>query len=198
MGEIRSAIDIALEKAANIQQDSACAQNRAVKNKGIKAAAEFLTNGDSALFEQNVSECSAADRQTFCEGAYSVLFAAVKLPATFQDIQRFDTAARACAVLCDNPSLPDFMQNGSMILNQYMQEKEQLKNMLAQQYMPKLRQKEQELARLYGQGIHLEPEQDPEFADLLRKQVQQLSARYTAAIDQLLEHLSLMTGCTAE
>ena len=73
---------------------------------------------------------------------------------------------------------------------EYIGEKERLREALVQQYTPRLRQKEEELSKKIGGPINIDVNSDPEFVSLLRKALSQLDDRYQAVLNQVKDQLS--------
>jgi hypothetical protein len=72
---------------------------------------------------------------------------------------------------------------------EYLSERERLREGLEKQYTPRLRQKEEELSQKLGQPVHIDINSDPEFAELLRKTLAQLEEKYGSALGQAKQQL---------
>ncbi|MDR1747521.1 MAG: hypothetical protein LBR47_00495, partial [Spirochaetaceae bacterium] len=124
------------------------------------------------------------------EGAFSYLFSQFQLPEGEDQMDKLKRVCAGFSVLLPGKGLPELFNQLYMILEQYFGDRKQVKEMLARQFAPKLRAKEQELSRMYGQEIHLQPEQDPEFVQLLDRNTTALKAQYEDALIQARERIN--------
>ncbi len=185
MGEIRSAIDIALEKTADISSSKKSVDSRAIKNKGKKAAGDFISSGDTELFEKLIASESDETRSLINEGAVSILLAGVQLPATKADLEKLKRTGTGLEILLPKSGLVQLFEQVAQILNQYLEEREQLAKALEQQFMPRLRAKQQEMAKRYGQTLPMELSQDSEYQAALTKNRRMLEQKYEAVITEV-------------
>jgi hypothetical protein len=194
MGEIRSAIDIALEKTANIQGDKSSAEARECKNAGKRAANDFISsgNGDSLakLMEGKTPEQSKAVR----EGALAIFLAAIRLPSTDHDLGRIPTLGLGFDILVPNAGMKELFDQVAQIFSQYLAERSQLAKALEQQFLPRLKAKQQELSKRYGQTIPLDPMQDPEYMSALDKNHRAIDSKYEAVIGQVRDRVREAAG----
>ena len=75
------------------------------------------------------------------------------------------------------------------LFSQYLSNLDQLEESLKQQYEPQLRQKEMQMKQQTGQDIRISPEQDPEFMDLLSKQLSRMDQQYNDVLKQAKEQI---------
>ncbi len=198
MGEIRSALDIALEKTAHIQGDAASAENRELKNKGKKTAGDYLAAGDTASLGAMVAELVPEKAKTVTEGALSILLAAIHLPSTESDLAKTDRIGAGIDVLRPGAGMAQLFGQVAQILKQYLDERDHVAKALEQQFMPKIRAKQQELAKRYGQNVPININQDPEYAAALSKNVRMLEQKYDAVIDEVRARVRETFGIAEE
>ena len=67
MGEIKSALELALEKTADIKSDKEGAELREWSNKGKKAAGEFMDTGDTSALADSIAEARGSARKAASE-----------------------------------------------------------------------------------------------------------------------------------
>ncbi len=187
MGEIKSAMEIALERTADIKGDPNAGRNRDLQNIGKKLAAGFLESGDEKAF---VSAVKAEKAPAAAEGAFAYLFSQFQLPEGEDRMDKFKRVCVGFSSLLPGKGLPELFNQLYVILEQYFGDREQVKEMLTRQFAPKLRAKEQELSRMYGQEIHLQPEQDPEFVQLLDRNTAALKLQYEDTMAQARERIN--------
>jgi hypothetical protein len=198
MGEIRSALDIALEKTANIQGDTASADNRELKNKGKKTAGDYLATGDASSLAGLIAGLSPDKAKTATEGSLSILLAAIHLPSAEADLAKIDRIGAGIDTLLSGAGMAQLFDQVAQILKQYLDERDHLSKALEQQFMPKLRAKQQELAKRYGQNIPININQDPEYAATLSKNVRMLEQKYDAVIDEVRARVRETAGISED
>ncbi len=96
----------------------------------------------------------------------------------------------ACLVTPDRRLLKSIFTQLESFFEEYMGEKDRLRESLVQQYTPRLRQKEEELSKKMGGPINIDVNSDPEFVSLLRKALSQLDDRYQGVLNQAKDQLS--------
>ena len=185
MGEIRSALDIALERTADIQSDKSSAERRELGNAGKRAAGEFLSEGDTSVLTKILAGKSAEQKKMVTAGVLSNLLATMHLPADENDTAKIACVGNGVEVLLPGKGMNKLFKQVEQILGQYLGEREHLEQALAQQFMPRLRAKQQELAKRYGQNVPLDLKQDPEYLNALSKNRQMLEQKYGALIDEI-------------
>jgi len=194
MGEIRSAIDIAMEKTAHIEGDPATAEHRELKNDGKRAANEFLENADPDVFIHCLEGKNNEQATMIREGAVSILLAALRLPETEQDLDKTTLIGKGLDAFLPASGISQLFDQVSQILRQFLGEREHLMQSLEQQFMPKLRQKQQEMSRRYGQTIPMELHQDPEYMAALSKNKRILDERYAAVLEEVRARVNEIAG----
>ncbi len=185
MGEIRSAIDIALEKTAHIEGDKTSSENRELKNAGKRAASEFLETENPETLAKSLAGKGSEQSRMILEGALSILIAAVKLPASDADLARSDRIGAALEIALPGRGMQQLFAQVAQILKQYLDERSNLRGALEQQFAPKLKAKQQELSRRYGQNVPMDINQDPEFVSAYSKSARMLEQKYGAIVDEI-------------
>lgn len=185
MGEIRSAVEIALEKTANIHSDKSHVENREFKNIGKKAAGDFIESGRTDELEKVILGKKEENRVHIAEGAISILLASIHLPATDTDLVKMKRTGIGLEILVPNNGIGQLFDQLEQILKQYMSELDNLKKMLEQQFMPRLRAKQQELSKRYGQPIALDLSQESEYVVALSKNKRMIEQKYNSVIEEV-------------
>jgi len=198
MGQIRSALDIALEKTAHIEGDPKSADHRDLKNSGKKAAGDFLSNRDTVTLTAALEGKDDEHRQMVIEGMVSILLASLHLPAAEADIDKVTLIGAGLEAALPGKGNAQLFGQVSQILGQYLKELDGLLKALEQQFMPRLRAKQQEIAKRYGQNIPLDLHQDPEYVNALSKNRQALEGKYEAVIDEVRARVREGAGIAEE
>ena len=189
MSEIKSALEMALERTADVKSDRSLIEAHETRQLGMKLAGTLADKPDTdvkAVFDKMDRE----KRKWAREGFISVVLSHLSLPAQENDLQRLRTVTKGLeAVAQDKSAVVAVMEQVEQLLQQYLDNKGQLVESLRQQFEPRLRQKEQEIAKQTGSPVKLDPVNDPEFGKALAQNMQRLQAQYNQVIAQAREQL---------
>lgn len=194
MGEIKSALEIALEKTAHIEGDKSSADNRERKNDGKRLANEFLETGEAEKLSSAMASFPAETRPLVLQGALSILLSAVKLPINDSDVEKTIRVGLGLETLVPAQGIAPLFGQVEQIFKQYLTEWAQTKLAVEQQFMPKLRAKQEEMARLYGQTVPMELNQDPEYGATVSRAKRNLDQKFEAVIDEVRSRVRELTG----
>ena len=194
MGQIKSALEIALEKTADIKSDALAGKKRELENAGKRIASGFLETGNEADLKKAISAYINEEKNIVTEGIKSLLLLKVSLPQEEEEVDTIMNAGKALDLLYPHRHLNNLFDSIKSVLEQYFVSQQQLEQALEQQYAPQLRKKEMELARQTGQQIHLSPRQDPEFNQLLERNMRKLNEQYSQAMEQAKQQIHEIIG----
>jgi len=194
MGEIRSAIDIALEKTADIHGDKASADNRELKNAGKKAAGNFLSNGDKTILEKILSGKNPDQVKLVTEGAISIFSASLRLPSQETELSKLVTVSDGLELLLPKKGMKELIDQINQVFSQYLADCEQLGKALEQQFMPRLRAKQAELSKRYGKNVPIDPSHDPEYMAALTKNQHMIDGKYEQVITEVRARIREAAG----
>ena len=194
MGQIKSALEIALERTANIESDANAGKKRELENAGKRIASSFIDSGNEADLKKALSAYKNEEKNIVTEGIKSLLLLKVSLPQEQEEVDTIMRAGKALDLLYPHRHLNNLFDMIKNVLEQYFASQQQLEQALEQQYAPQLRKKEAELARQTGQQIHLSPRQDPEFNQLLERNIKKLHEQYSQAVEQAKQQIQEITG----
>jgi hypothetical protein len=197
MGHIKTALELALERTADVKADREGAKQSDAKKSGRALAAAFLDSGDEEAFKKGYDALPKADRESAKEGAADIVLSFLQLPRDKTVLAPTDRIALALAILSGgkgDKQMRALLDQVKAFLSRYFQDLEQLEKAVTQQFAPKLRQKEQELARRSGQEVRIDPRRDPEFQAFFAKNLTQLKGQYQDALDKAKEDLKGFLG----
>ena len=194
MGQIKSALEIALEKTADIKSDALAGKKRELENAGKRIASGFLETGNEADLKKAISAYKNEEKNIVTEGIKSLLLLKVSLPQEEEEVDTIMNAGKALDLLYPHRHLNNLFDSIKSVLEQYFVSQQQLEQALEQQYAPQLRKKEMELARQTGQQIHLSPRQAPEFNQLLERNMRKLNEQYSQAMEQAKQQIHEIIG----
>ena len=174
MGEIKSAWEIALERTKSVEGDKEAVEANKFKKEGSLLVSKFLDNQDVNLKDT----IKGYDKKRLIwarEGMLKALLANLILPQDQTGSKKLRRLSEAFPFVIENPKLLSSMFSQlESFFEEYLTEKESLRERLVQQFTPRLRQKEEELSKKMGMDVHVDVNNDPEFANNLRRLMVQL------------------------
>ncbi len=189
MSEIKSALEMALERTADVKSDRTKIEAHEAKQEGMKLAGRLMDNPKVDV-KAELHKLPREKRSAAREGFISVLMSQLALPTQESDLERLRSAAKGFGSVAKDSSMVDsVMGQVEQLLQQYLDQKNHLVETLRQQFEPRLRQQEEEIARQTGQRVKLDPSNSPEFAKALSQNLQRLQSQYNQVIDQAREQL---------
>lgn len=192
MSEIKSALEIALERTANIKSDSAAGKSRELQNEGKKIVSSFMQTFDEKALKKDLNSFSSKEKAEVTKGAINLLLTRIQLPTTEHDIETTIKIGNVLNVILPHNNISEFFGTVEQIFMQFLSMQSQLEESLMQQFAPKMRKKEMELEQRTGQKISLSPTQDPEFMQMYNRSNDQLKAQYEEAIEKVREKILLI------
>jgi hypothetical protein len=189
MSEIKSALELALEKTADVKSDKSKVEAHEARQTGMRLAGRFLEDAGVDVGKE-IKQLERQRRSAAKEGFYQVMLSHLALPGQESDVQRLQTVQKGLsAIVRDRHSVEGLMEQVIQYLQQYLDTKNQLTERLREQFEPRLRQKEQQIAQQTGQRVRLDPANDPEFVEALNQNLQRLRSQYGQVVDQAKEQL---------
>jgi len=190
MGEIKSALEIALERTENVKSDKSGIDQFEMKKRGKKLANDFL-EGEIDLSGE-IKKTDAGRRESLKQGIFDVLITQIVLPAGKEDEKRIEQVGKGLAAVINNNQFPVMFKQLVQLFGRYLEESAQYEQAIRQQYAPKLRQKEEELSRRLGREVRIDPFQDPEFIAFYNQHMNTLKGNYESVIEQAKEEARRM------
>ena len=141
MGQIKSALEIALEKTADIESNAQAGKKRELENVGKRIASGFLETGNEAELKKSISVYKNEEKDFVMEGIKSLLLLKISLPQEEEDCNIIMNAGKALDFLYPHRHLNNLFDSIKSVLGQYFASQQQLEQALEQQYMPQLRKK---------------------------------------------------------
>ena len=192
MARIKSAWELALERTSDIKSDKDSVRANELKRQGQKIASEYINSSNPEVKDINeaLKSYSKDEQREVRKSVVDVLLSQVSLPRDRQFKEKLEATKNGLAALSKNSKkVSGIIDQIAQFFDQYLQYQQQITDQLKQQYEPQLRQKKEQLSRQYGYSVDLKPEQDPEFNQLLKKNLQQLEEQYQQALTKAREEL---------
>jgi hypothetical protein len=188
MGRIKSAWEIALERTEDIEIDIDTIRKNETLDKirrlaGAYLIAEKREDGD---LEEKLSSFELKDIR---EALSQTIINKLSLPADEVVDDRYTRISFLVSMIANRPDTLELFNQIANFLMQYPMHKKQLIEQLKAQFEPALREKEAKMKEQYGESIHLSLEQDKEFLEILKKNLERLDEQYNATLIDAKEQL---------
>ena len=194
MGEIKSALDIAMERSSGISTDKSSLEAEEYVKKGKMIVSGFLGDQEATL-DGCFKGIDSGQIDRVKEGMFQALNANLVLP---QDQTKIDDLPRIeegfHKIIDNSKKLKMLFEQLKGFFGEYIDSKTRIYEQLTAQYMPRLRQKEEAMSKQYGTRVHLKPESDPEFMQILKSNLAQFESQYSNVLGQAKEELRSMFG----
>lgn len=183
MAEIKSTMEMVLERAARMAESAPDTQNNEeYLRKGMRFGAEFMNGGGADLFATVKAE-PEENQADIRKGIATTLLRNIVLPRTEELQENGNLALRGIIALSGNTGeINAICHELSQILEQYNQHKEQTTEQLNEAIKAQIQQ--QQMAS--GQELQgeINPAMHPQYQDELTKMLTSLNGQYTDALDQ--------------
>ncbi len=186
---IKSALELAMERASGIKIDKAELKRTDLEQKGKEAASSFL-NKPKYNFSEWIKELTDSDRKDCLSGVLWVFIKNINLPNTTRDVDRLIKIKEGMLLFSDKAE--EIEAVFTQLITAYQQYIDNSKTLLEQaktEFAPKLQQKAMQLAQQTGQMVPIDPETDRDFIEFHRGQQVQIDDHYKAFIKQVTDGL---------
>lgn len=197
MAHIKSALEIAMERTEGIKADKSSIKAHETKLKARKTVSDFLSEpGNKELdLGKYLKKLPGDEKKWAMEGMSEILSANLVLPKDDSYKERLSAVSQAYSAICkERRQVAHIFAQIEQFFEQYLQNRDQVQQSLETQYAPQLQAKQKELAKQFGAEVQLSPMQDPEFVNLLQKNLARLEKQYQEALNQVKAQLSEYCG----
>ena len=196
MGKIKSAWEIALERTEGIQMDKDKIKYKADVDSARRAAGRFVSDDEPINEKELRDSLSSLDRKAVKEALIVTAEANLSLPQSEDsDNTRLEKAKTLIAIATDNnPEAIGLSEELEAFLKQYPLHRKDLLEKMKAQYKPILDEKSEKLSKQYGTEVHLSYENDKEFMEAARQNLERLEAQYQATLTNAKKQLASIAG----
>ena len=188
MGEIKSALELALERTNNVQSDKKLIEKNNTIDQGRKAAFEYIEKNDvkPASLEKKIKESSKEKQQWLKEGMFKVLISNLKLPENESSFEKINKIKDGFSAIAENKKEIVFLfAQIEQVFSQYLHNKNSVIENLNNNFEQKIKEKEEILSSQLGTKVTLKAENDPEYKEYFHKITNQLDQQYSEVIVQI-------------
>lgn len=191
MGKIKSAWEIALERTENIVVDSDRIRHNQTIDKIRRVAGAFLV-ADTNTIDKTREELSEFSKEDLKEALALTVLNGLTLPSDEITDDRYERLASIFEIINSNQDASTLFSQITNLLKQYPMHKKQLLEQMKAQFEPMLREKEAQMREQYGQEVQLSLENDKEFAQAIRQNIEKLDNQYQQTLDNAKEQLKTL------
>lgn len=186
MAEIRSTMDMVMERAAKMAADSKeNTENDAAERTGMRLAAEHLQTGDGNLMSI-LQEQNKDDQLAILKGMTDTLLRNIVLPRDEHLLEGSMTALQCVADLSSS-EVSSICGELQQILTQYSQHKEQMMQQIDDAIRNQLKQKLAEQGTELSDDMSINPAMHPQYQEEVSRVLSDLNSQYNEALDQRKE-----------
>ncbi|QEN08841.1 hypothetical protein EXM22_12875 [Oceanispirochaeta crateris] len=190
MGKIKSALELAMEKTADLKADKQVVKKNTQIREGRVSASQYMDNPANADLKEKLKSLKGEELEWFKTGAAEAFLANLTLPRIEADVSKLPALSDALGVLTGKKKeIEEMFGQLEQLFTQYLSNLDHLEESLKKQYEPQLRQKELKMRQQTGQSVQLTPEQDPEFLQLLSDQMSRMDQQYNEVLKQAKDQL---------
>jgi hypothetical protein len=190
MGKIKSALEMALEKKADLITDKKAVKKSMITREGKVAASGFLDDFLKSDIQEKLKSYQGEELEWYKTGAIETVLANLTLPRIEADLAKLPSLNKALTLLSgETEETAEMFEQLEQLFAQYLSNLDQLEESLKKQYEPQLRQKEMKYKQQTGQDVKLHAEQDPEFIQILSEQLSRMDQQYNDVLKQAKEQI---------
>jgi hypothetical protein len=194
MAEIKSALEIALERTRDVEADREALEANRYLTEGKKAVSKFFADDETDL-KKLIESFDRKYQKKVKEGALQALLANLKLPADEISLLQSKKTGKGFYALVEDPRrLGKLLSQMEQFLEDFLQERKRVLEAVEKRFAPVLRQKEEQMSRQVGARVKIDPIMDPDYQKLLRENLAILEDRYTQVLEQVKQELQRMSA----
>ncbi|MFZ4617840.1 MAG: DUF6657 family protein [Rectinemataceae bacterium] len=201
MGQIKSALELALERTKDMRVDEATLEANALRQEGKKAIGRFFEDPKTIDLVKTIEACAKEKRDHLRGGMHEVVSAQIQLPTNEAALAKIPAIAAAYAALAvtapakgADKRVAGMVQQLEGFLRKYLEDMKNIDQVIRKQWAPKLREKERAMAARLGQEVRLDPMMDQEFAAFYKQNVGAAREQYQTALDAARSELAGLIG----
>ncbi len=194
MGEIKSALEIALERTNSVKSDKTLIIKQNAEEEGKKLGARFLSDTepiDTDTLKEIIKKTGSEELPFLKKGISKILLSYLKLPVDEIENGTLNKIREGLILLSDKKKeITYIFSQIEAFFSQYIQNRQDLTESLKHQFSSRLHEKEELLKEQLGKDVHIRMEDDREYQEHLHKAVSRLKEQYSQAFAKVKEELS--------
>ena len=181
MAEIRSTLEMVLERAARLEAEAGDSlSNEEKSQEGMRLAAQYMRGEEVDL--ATILTKPEEERALLVQGALNALLRNIMLPREEDCRAGAEQAMQGMLQLGQDPQFQTVLEEMKKLLDHYLQHIAQLRNQIEEQFA-------QQMGQQNGVGGKVEPSQHPKFIEEWQKAMGELNEQYGNALQQYKSHI---------
>lgn len=195
MAEIKSTLEMVMERAARMTAEAADApQNDDAERRGMRIAASLL-NGEPIDLMSYLKEQPSGEQMGVRSGMIRTFLRNIVLPREESISESSLSSLAAIQTLSGNSAeISSICNELQQILNQYGQHREQVKQQLDQAIRNQLKQKLLEQGQAIDDEMSINPAMHPQYQEEVARMSAELNEQYNEAIEQRRDAIKQRLG----
>ena len=186
MGKIRSAFEIAMEKAENVQVDEERLRHKEEINSIKRIAGSYLASEEKK--DEMLKALEGKKKEDVKSAVGDTLLSSLTLPGYEVKDDRYERLSTLASLVLDGKGLELFSQIIGFV-KQYPLHKKDMIERLEKELEPMLEEKEKAIRAQYGRSVKLHLEDDKEAMEIVSKQLDALDKQYQSTLQGAKEQL---------
>lgn len=189
---IKSAYELAMERANNIKIDKKELHRKERERKGKEAASSFLNKPKYDLTKW-LKALTDDEKEDCVKGVLWVFKVNIKLPQSTADVDKLLKIKEGVLIISGKEEdITKIFTQLTTIFQQYIESSKQLLEQCKEQFAPRLQQKAIEIAQQTGQFIPIEPETDRDFIEFHKENQNQVDIQFKDVLSQLVNAMDIL------
>ena len=190
MARIKSALELALERSAEVEADPQRVVHYELRKAGRRLVAE-IRGGKEIDIQERFREYTHNELQALHQGVIESLLQYIVLPLNSDDVPKYATAMRCAQAVA--PSFKDarrLLGELNRAARQYLEQKQSIVVSLREYFERQLQERVAQLSQNAGINMRIDVSTLPEFQSELRKAMAAHTDRYQPLFDQIRHDVS--------
>ena len=194
MAEIKSTMDMVMERAARMAAAEGPVGSDDLEKEGMRAAAAYL-RGEPVDLAGLVAARPPAAQGPFRGGVVQAMLRNIFLPREAEQQKGAEQAMNGLVMVGGSAELLAVFGEMKKLLDQYLQHREQYREQLEGHFAQQMGQLEAAMAQKTGMAMKLKPSQHPKFQEEWQRILTQLNDQYGNALNQYKQQIEqYLTG----
>jgi hypothetical protein len=189
MSKIKSAVELAMERTADIKIDKNALEREETRKQAKVLTSRYLA-GEMDNLSAEIRKLEKTGKKDAVTAALEVINANIILPKQPEDLETLDRLEKGITDLTgEKKRCGALFTQLKTLLNQYLEDRVQIRENLSRQYEPTLRARERQIEEQTGRRVSLTPEQDPEFMKILSEQTGRFTEQYRQVLKRAKDEI---------
>lgn len=190
MSIIKSAYELAMERAENFKISPEDLKKNEIIKKGKNAGSRHLCDSSFDL-KESLNEYKNKELSWFKEGISWTLNTNIKLPVNEKDILTLKNIKEGFLKIAEKSNEVEYIfRQMAELFQKYIEDSQQLYENCAAEYKPKFQEKVLKMAQQTGHMPNLNMDEDPDFRSFYSRQSSKLETHYKNFIEEIKKEIT--------